>query len=163
MTTIVNLPDKICPHCNGTKWITTSNKHICKNGNISIYHGYQCYTRNKENRLKQIDKKREDDKAYYKRYKANPENLKKIKERTSFRSVDHFIEYINGIFSLIFPSMCGKELYKKGRYSIYLKEYNISIIVEFDLNKNMGKNYNISIITILPGKKGNNIVKFIEL
>jgi hypothetical protein len=59
--------------------------------------------------------------------------------------------------------MCGKELYKKGRYSIYLKEYNISIIVEFDLNKNMGKNYNISIITILPGKKGNNIVKFIEL
>lgn len=87
----------------------------------------------------------------------------RIKERTSFSSVDHFIEYINEIFSLIFPSMCGKELYKKGRYSIYLKEYNISIIVEFDLNKNMGRNYNISIITILPGKKGNNIIKFIEL
>ena len=94
---------------------------------------------------------------------ATHDLVKKIKERTSFRSVEHFIEYINEIFSLIFPSMCGKELYKKGRYSIYLKEYNISIIVEFDLNKNMGKNYNISIITILPGKKGNNIVKFIEL
>jgi hypothetical protein len=89
MTTIVNLPDKICPHCNGTKWITTSNKHICKNGNISIYHGYQCYTRNKENRLKQIDKKREDSKEYYKRYKANPENLKKIKER----SKDRYLKY----------------------------------------------------------------------
>jgi hypothetical protein len=89
MTTIVNLPDKICPHCNGTKWITTSNKHICKNCNISIYHGYQCYTRNKENRLKQIDKKREDSKAYYKKYKANPENLKKIKER----SKDRYLKY----------------------------------------------------------------------
>jgi hypothetical protein len=59
--------------------------------------------------------------------------------------------------------MCGKELYKKGRYSIYSKEYDISIIVEFDLNRNMAINYEISIITILPGKKGNNIIKFIEL
>jgi hypothetical protein len=94
---------------------------------------------------------------------ATHDLVKKIKERTSFGSVDHFIECVQEIFSLIFPSMCGKELYKKGRYSIYSKEYDISIIVEFDLNRNMAINYEISIITILPGKKGNNIIKFIEL
>jgi hypothetical protein len=59
--------------------------------------------------------------------------------------------------------MCGKELYETGRYSIYLKEYNISILVEFDLKKNMGKNYNLRIVTVLPGKKGSNIVRFIEI
>ena len=94
---------------------------------------------------------------------ATHDLVKRIKERTSFKSVDHFIEYIQEIFSLIFPNMCGKELYEDGRYSIYLKEYRISIIVDFDLKKNMGKNYNISIFTILPGKKGNNIIRFIEL
>ena len=89
--------------------------------------------------------------------------VKRIKERTSFENVEHFIEYIREIFNLIFPSMCGKELYETGRYSIYLKEYNISIIVEFDLKKNMGKNYNLIIVTVLPGKKGSDIVRFIEL
>ena len=45
----------------------------------------------------------------------------------------------------------------------YLKEYNISIIIEFDLKKNMGRNYFINVITVLPGRKGENIISFIDI
>ena len=59
--------------------------------------------------------------------------------------------------------MLGKELFRSGRYSIFLEEYNISIIIEFDLNKNMNDNYFIGIITVLPGRKGDNIIRFIDI
>jgi hypothetical protein len=87
---------------------------------------------------------------------------KRIKERTSFGDIDDFIEYLKEKFIEIFPDKVGKDLFQTGRYSIYIKEYNISFIVYFDLNKNM-RNYFINIITVLPGRKGNNIVKFIDI
>lgn len=89
--------------------------------------------------------------------------VKKIRERTSFGSIDHFIEYLQNKLTEIFPDKLGKELFRTGKYSIYLKEYNISIIIGFDLNKNMGQSYFINIVTILPGRKGNNIVRFIDI
>jgi len=89
--------------------------------------------------------------------------VKKIKERTSFSSIDHFIEYLKEKLIDIFPYMLGKELFRSGRYSIFLEEYNISIIIEFDLNKNMNDNYFIGIITVLPGRKGDNIIRFIDI
>jgi hypothetical protein len=57
----------------------------------------------------------------------------------------------------------GKELFKSGKYSIYFKEYNITIIIGFNLSKNMGDDYNIDIVTILYGRKGHNIVRFIDI
>lgn len=89
--------------------------------------------------------------------------VKRLKDRTSFASVDHFIEFFTDKMNLVFPWMIGKELNKKGRYTIYLKEYNISIIIEFDLEKNMGRNYFINVVTILPGRKGENIISFIDI
>lgn len=89
--------------------------------------------------------------------------VQKIKERTTFASINHFVEYLQKKLTEVFPYMLGKELFKSGRYTIYLKEYNVSIIIGFDLNKNMGKSYYINIITILPGKKGNNIIRYIEI
>lgn len=89
--------------------------------------------------------------------------VQKIKERTAFASINHFTEYLQKKLTEVFPYMLGKELFKTGRYTIYLKEYNVSIIIGFDLNKNLGKSYFINIITILPGKKGNNIIGYIEI
>ena len=89
--------------------------------------------------------------------------VKRLKERTSFSGVDHFIEVFSDKMDYIFPNMIGKKLKEKGRYSIYLKEYNISIIIGFDLDKNMGRNYFINVITVLPGRKGKNIVDFIDI
>jgi hypothetical protein len=89
--------------------------------------------------------------------------VKRLKDRTSFADVNHFIDVFTDKMNLVFPWMIGKELNKKGRYTIYLKEYNISIIIEFDLKKNMGRNYFINVITVLPGRKGENIISFIDI
>jgi hypothetical protein len=87
----------------------------------------------------------------------------RIKERTSFGSVEDFNQYFKDEFNKIFPDMVGKEIYVSGRYSLYSKEYNFSIIIRFDIDEYADGIYEVDIITILPGKKGNNIVKFIDI
>jgi len=89
--------------------------------------------------------------------------VKRIKERTSFGSVEDFNQYFKGEFNKIFPDMVGKEIYVSGRYSLYSKEYNFSMIMNFDIDEYADGIYEVDIITILPGKKGNNIVKFIDI
>ena len=87
----------------------------------------------------------------------------RLKDRTSFISVDHFVEFITDIFNIIFPDKCGKELFKTGRYVIYSQEHNVSIVLEFDLNKNKGRDYFINIVTVLPGRKGVDVVSIIDI
>jgi len=87
----------------------------------------------------------------------------RIKERTSFGSVEDFNQYFKGEFNKIFPDMVGKEIYVSGRYSLYSKEYNFSMIINFNIDEYADGIYEVDIITILPGKKGNNIVKFIDI
>jgi hypothetical protein len=89
--------------------------------------------------------------------------VKRIKERTSFGSVEDFNQYFKGEFNRIFPDMVGKEIYVSGRYSLYSKEYNFSMIINFNIDEYADGIYEVDIITILPGKKGNNIVKFIDI
>lgn len=88
---------------------------------------------------------------------------KRLKERTSFINVDHFVEFITNVFNVIFPDKCGKELFKKGRYVIYSQERNVSIVLDFDLDKNKGKNYFINIVTVLTGRKGVDVVSIIDI
>jgi len=89
--------------------------------------------------------------------------VKRIKERTSFNSIEDFNQYFKGEFNNIFPDMVGKELYSSGRYSLYSKEYNFTIIIDFSLDEYIDGIYELKIITILPGKKGNDIIKFINI
>jgi hypothetical protein len=89
--------------------------------------------------------------------------VKRIKERTSFGSVEDFNQYFKGEFNRIFPDMIGKEIYVSGRYSLYSKEYNFSMIINFNIDEYSDGIYEVDIITILPGKKGNNVVKFIDI
>lgn len=89
--------------------------------------------------------------------------VKRIKERTSFNSVEDFNQYFKGEFNNIFPDMVGKGLYSTGRYSLYSKEYNFTIIIDFNLDEYIDGIYELKIITILPGKKGNDIIKFIDI
>lgn len=89
--------------------------------------------------------------------------VKRIKERTSFNSVEDFNQYFKSEFNKIFPDMVGKELYSTGRYSLYSKEYNFTIIIDFSLDEYIDGIYEVKIITILPGKKGNDVVKFIDI
>lgn len=94
---------------------------------------------------------------------AKHDLIKRIKERTSFGSVEEFNNYFKGEFNNIFPKMVGKELYTNGRYSLYSNEYNFTIIMDFNIDEYSDGIYEVRIITILPGKKGNDIVKFIDI
>lgn len=89
--------------------------------------------------------------------------VKRIQERTSFASVEEFNQYFKDQFNKIFPDMVGKELLSSGRYSLYSKEYNFSIIIYFNIDEYSDGIYEVKIITILPGKKGNDVIKFIDI
>lgn len=87
----------------------------------------------------------------------------RISSRTNFRSIEDFVDAMKSEMSVVFPNMVGKELLKTGRYSLYLVEWNSSLIVEFDLNKNMGKNFFISVVTVLPGRVGKDVISIIDV
>lgn len=89
--------------------------------------------------------------------------VKRIQERTSFNSVEEFNQYFKDQFNKIFPDMVGKELLSSGRYSLYSSEYNFTIIMHFDIDEYSDGIYEVRIITILPGKKGNEVIKFIDI
>ena len=59
--------------------------------------------------------------------------------------------------------MVGKELYTTGRYTLYSSEYNFSIIMYFNIDEYADGIYEVKVVTILPGKKGNDIIKFIDI
>ena len=59
--------------------------------------------------------------------------------------------------------MVGKELHSTGRYTLYSSEYNFSIIMYFNLDEYSDGIYEVKIVTILPGKKGNDIIRFIDI
>lgn len=89
--------------------------------------------------------------------------VKRIQERTSFASVEDFNQYFKDQFNRIFPAMVGKEFYATGKYSLYSTEYNFSIIVDFSIDEYIDGIYEVKVITILPGKKGNDVVRFIDI
>ena len=95
---------------------------------------------------------------------AEHDLTKRIAERTSFQSVSHFNEIFKKFLDMVFPSMIGKELLVSGRYSFYLQEYNVSIIIFIDVDSIMKYNNNeILVITILSGDVGINVVKTIVI
>lgn len=97
----------------------------------------------------------------------------RLKDRTSFKSAEEFNEVLKETINKIFPSMVGenKELNANGRYAIYLKEYNLTIVIGFRLSNYLNNNRNITIYTILSGKQDNGerenkekqILKLIEI
>lgn len=91
-------------------------------------------------------------------------NLKnRIKERTSFKSVDEFNQYFKNEFNRLFPDKVGKDFFSTGKYSLYSTEYNFSIIIDFSLDEYIDGIYEIRVITILPGKKGKDVLKIIDI
>jgi hypothetical protein len=88
---------------------------------------------------------------------------KRISDRTTFRTVEEFNNFFRETVNIIFPDYLGKDVLNSGRYSIYSIEYNISIIFEFNLEKWIKNEYEINIITVLPGRKGQDVIKIIDI
>lgn len=89
--------------------------------------------------------------------------IKRISNRTSFKSVEEFNNFFIDIINNVFPDKIGKDIYNKGKYAIYHKTYNITVIIAFDIEKYMKKKYEISVVTILPGRIAKNIINFIDI
>lgn len=88
---------------------------------------------------------------------------KRVKERTNFKSIKEFNDFFKSIINYVFPSMIGKELYEIGDYCLYSKEYDISIIINFNINKYNKGDYKLFVKTILPGKTSYRVEKIIEI
>ncbi len=88
---------------------------------------------------------------------------KRIKERSSFQSISEFNEYFKQVVNMIFPDMLGKEIIANGKYAIYLKEYNFTIILGINFDKIQNGIYEIVVVTIAPGRSEQEVVKVIEI
>lgn len=86
----------------------------------------------------------------------------RIKERTSFKSIEEFNDWIKPILEKAF-FLIGKDILKTGKYTLYDSEYGLSIIVSFDFKKYLNTEYGFTINTILPGRLGDKIVKIVDI
>lgn len=94
---------------------------------------------------------------------ATHDLIKRIKDRTSFSSIEEFNNYFKDELNKVLPDMIGKEIHTTGRYNLYSSEYNFSIIISFNIENYIKNIFSINVITILPGKKNNNILNIIDI
>ena len=104
-------------------------------------------------------------KVYFNWYDTSEHDLmKRIKERTSFKTITEFTKVFNNVFNYLLPDELGVGIRENGRYAVDLNEYNITIIFQINLNNFNNKQIDIKIITLLP--KGqtdkNTIIKLFE-
>jgi hypothetical protein len=82
----VDIPNRICSHCGGTRWVVYNRRRKLVSGEISIQIGYKCAKQNLEisdrYRKNHIEKHRKRAREYVKlKNKVDPEYRKKKKER----------------------------------------------------------------------------------
>lgn len=83
--------------------------------------------------------------------------IKRIHERTSLKSISELNSLLsNGLDELYINYL--NYIDSNNRYSLWFSEYDISIIVDIEYDKN-----NINIITILHGESTQNVKNIIEL
>jgi hypothetical protein len=90
-------------------------------------------------------------KVYFNWYDTSKHDLKRrIKERTSFKTITEFTEVFKNVFNYILSDELGGGISENGRYAITLSEYNITIIIQINLNYFDNQRIDINIITLLP-------------
>lgn len=85
--------------------------------------------------------------------------LNRIKNRSSFNSVEEFNEFLKKAINQVFPDKIGKEIFSTGRYSLYSPEFNLSVIISFNIEDFTNGKYQLIIVTILPGERGEKIIE----
>ena len=89
---------------------------------------------------------------------------KRIQNRTSFKTIDEFNEYFTSVINKLFPDKIGDVIFRSGKYSIYDRELNITISIAFNIDDYLSKNYKLTVVTILPGRKSDNkTVKILDI
>jgi len=82
-------------------------------------------------------------------------NIKnELKDRTNFKTMSEFVDEFLKVINIVLPDYIGYYIKKDGKYGIYIKEYNITIIFSINLNGvqyGNNKELYMNVITILPG------------
>jgi len=82
-------------------------------------------------------------------------NIKnKLKDRTNFKTMSEFVDEFLKVINIVLPDYIGYYIQKGGKYGIYIKEYNITIIFSINLNGvqyGNNKELYMNVITILSG------------
>ena len=82
-------------------------------------------------------------------------NIKnRLKDRTNFKTMSEFVDEFLKVINIVLPDYIGYYIQKGGKYGIYIKEYNITIIFSINLNGvqyGNNKELYMNVITILSG------------
>jgi hypothetical protein len=85
----------------------------------------------------------------------NHDLIDRISSRTSIKSISEFNDIFTDSINRLIPDyLISGEIEKNGRYSIYLSEYNISLIINLDIIK-----HEIMTISIVSGLQYNRCLK----
>jgi len=90
-------------------------------------------------------------KVLFKWFDNSKHDLKKrIKERTSFKTISEFTEIFKDSINSILPEKLGVNISENGRYALKLSEYNLTIIFSINLDDFKDNIIKLTVITILP-------------
>ncbi len=81
----IDIPDKICPHCGGTKWYVKTDKYINKNGVLKQYISHSCIILVKERDKKWKSENPEKRKIIYKKSKDKVKDTEEYKIKNNQR------------------------------------------------------------------------------
>ena len=84
--------------------------------------------------------------------------IDRIEGRSSIKTISEFNDiFVNTMNKLLPDYLISGEIQKSGRYSVYLNEYNISLIIYLDINK-----HEITTISIVNGIKYDKCLKLFD-
>jgi hypothetical protein len=87
----------------------------------------------------------------------------RISSRTNFKSIEEFNFFFREFINEIFPQEAGKTFKKTGIYSLYSIEHDFSVIVNFNYEKWTKGRMELNLITILPGRKGLDVIDIVDI
>ena len=75
---------------------------------------------------------------------------KRIKERTSFKSISEFTELFKDVVNYLLPNFLGVKISQNGKYVVFLTEYNLALLFSINLDHFDEDGLDMTVITVLP-------------
>lgn len=90
----IDIPDKICPHCGGTKWFLVYQKYKDK-----VYTIYNCYVKRKEGYKKWNAENREKRCLIYKKSKNKVKHTQDYIAKNRKRAAEYYKKYPEKVYA----------------------------------------------------------------
>ena len=97
----IDIPDKICSHCGGTRWYTKIDKHINKQNILKEYTSYTCLKKLQEGQVKYNLKNPEVRKGIEKRNREKNKSNEDYCNRAKKRAAEYYKKNIEKCKALV--------------------------------------------------------------